>query len=167
MLTLKGICHWDLFLVCCRTQKIAGASVNVVRSAATEAQNLPTKAESQFLKQLRGNHLLIATLPVRTMRSAQEMLLNFCLTGHSSRRAFPKLALSSQLNSGSNLYQSLDFFRSILVLIFNLILAPSAPPLPSVTLIVIQAHIFYPEYHVSVLLLLGSILKKTMNFFYL
>ena len=92
---------------------------------------------------------MIATLPVRTMRSAQEMLLNFCLTGHSSRRAFPKLALSSQLNSGSNLFQSLDFFRSILVLIFNLILAPSAPPLPSVTLIVIQAHIFYPAYHIS------------------
>ena len=44
-----------------------------------------------------------ATLPARTIRSAQEMLLPyFCLTGQSRRRALSRFALSGQLLSGSN-----------------------------------------------------------------
>src|SRR6266487_2960170 len=43
-----------------------------------------------------------ATLPVRIIRSAQEILRPyFCLIGHSSRRALSRLALSGQLLSGS------------------------------------------------------------------
>ncbi len=43
-----------------------------------------------------------ATLPVRTMRSAHERFLPyFFLTGHSSRRALSRLALSGQLLSGA------------------------------------------------------------------
>ena len=41
-------------------------------------------------------------LPANTSRSAHEILLPyFCLTGHSSRRALSRLALSGQLLSGA------------------------------------------------------------------
>src|SRR6478736_9917839 len=44
-----------------------------------------------------------ATLPVRTMRSAQEILRPyFCLTGHSRRRALSRFVLSGQEFSGAN-----------------------------------------------------------------
>ena len=44
-----------------------------------------------------------ATLPASTSRSAHEILLPyFFLTGHSSRRALSRLALSGQLLSGAN-----------------------------------------------------------------
>src|ERR1700738_36122 len=43
-----------------------------------------------------------ATLPVRIIRSAQEILRPyFCLIGQSSRRALSRLALSGQLLSGA------------------------------------------------------------------
>ena len=43
-----------------------------------------------------------ATLPAKTSRSAQEIFWPyFCLTGHSSRRALSRLALSGQLLSGA------------------------------------------------------------------
>ncbi len=43
-----------------------------------------------------------ATLPARTIRSAQEILRPyFFLTGHSSRRALSRLALSGQLSRGA------------------------------------------------------------------
>ena len=43
-----------------------------------------------------------ATLPVSTMRSAQEIVRPyFFLTGHSSRRALSRLTLSGQLLSGA------------------------------------------------------------------
>ena len=44
----------------------------------------------------------IATLPAKTIRSAQESLLPyFFLIGHSSRRALSRLTLSGQLLSGA------------------------------------------------------------------
>ena len=44
----------------------------------------------------------IATLPVNTIKSAQEIFLPyFCLIGHKSNLAFSKLALSGQLLSGA------------------------------------------------------------------
>ena len=45
----------------------------------------------------------IATLPARTIRSAQEICWPyFCFTGHSRRRALSRLALSGQLFRGAN-----------------------------------------------------------------
>src|SRR5688572_7331457 len=44
-----------------------------------------------------------ATLPVRIIRSAQEILRPyFCLIGHRSLRALSRLTLSGQLLSGAN-----------------------------------------------------------------
>ena len=43
-----------------------------------------------------------ATLPARIIRSAHEILRPyFCFTGHSTRRALSRLALSGQLLSGA------------------------------------------------------------------
>ena len=48
----------------------------------------------------------MATLPAKTRRSAHEILLPyFCLTGHSSRRALSRLALSGQLLSGAKRWE--------------------------------------------------------------